>query len=250
MTALTDEATSTAMIARPRRFEPVSPFVAWSADERAPLPDLVDIEAPASLVADLLRDPDAVVERLLDPQRIQSLVLGTLLVIGITTGFFGATAASGRFGGDVLRAGTLVPLNALMALAAALGPIYATGLLVAARLPLAKLVATLLSSAATGALILGALAPIPYALWEIDPVWAGPLSLVGAFALSAVVAGARMHGLLRMLAEAIAKGTEEGDKSGELSDGDRFRVGIIARMSLLFLAFTSALSMWAFDAFL
>ena len=84
----------------------------------------------------------------------------------------------------------------LLALAASLGPIYAASILLAARVPLARLVAALLASAATGSLVLAGLAPPLYLMWRLDSEWAGPLTLCAAFLLSGLSAGARIHRLL------------------------------------------------------
>ncbi len=229
------------------RGEPVTPFVPWSADDRAQLSDELDGAMP--LPIELLCDPPKIVRRLLDPDQVTSTVLGALAVIASASAFFGAVMAVVR-GGDMMavaQSAGLLAVSGVLALAAALGPIYAAGVLVAARLPMARLVATLVASAAAGAMILAALVPIPYGLFRVDPEWAGPLSVMGVFGLAALASGRRLYVLLFGLAETVVTHVRGDDAM--LSDGERFRVGIVARMAMTFLAFTSALGMWAFDVF-
>lgn len=225
--------------------EPITPFVAWASADRAPVRDALG--GPTPLAIELLCDPPTIVQRLLDPSRVAGTVLGALVVMAAATAFFGATIAVVRDSPatEVATSAGLLAFNALLALAAALGPIYATGVLVAARLPLSRLVAALVAAAASGAMILAALAPVPYGLFQVDPEWAGPLSVVGAFAIAAIASGRRLHQLLTLIAAAVVSQVRGPDT--ELSDGERFRVGIVARMGMTFLAFTSALAMWAFD---
>jgi hypothetical protein len=134
-----------------------------------------------------------------------------------------------------------------MALAASLGPIYATSILLAARVPLARLVAALLASAATGSLLLAALASPLYLLTRLNAEWAGPLMLTSAFLLAGSAAGARVHRLLGLMAEQVTRNAL-GDSAAKLSGEDAFRVGILARISCMVLAFTLALGFWAFNA--
>ena len=230
--------------------EPLSPFVPWSSEDRAPLHE-AEASTPAAdrqpLLVDLLRDPAAITERLLD-----------------------AVAAPGpgaRLGGhhrrvhELLRRGgqrrpgkeawwgsaALTSLNVLMSLAASLGPIYATSILLAARVPLARLVAALLAAAATGSLLLAGLASPLYLLTRLNPEWAGPLMLTSSFLLAGAAAGARIHRLLSHMAETVT-GKALGDAAVKLGQEDAFRVGILARISWMMLAFTLALGFWAFNA--
>ncbi|MFP2934215.1 hypothetical protein ACLESO_55665, partial [Pyxidicoccus sp. 3LG] len=54
--------------------EPLTPFVPWSAEERVPLPEVEPFHGgERHLAADLLREPSAIVARLLDPARLQGL---------------------------------------------------------------------------------------------------------------------------------------------------------------------------------
>lgn len=229
--------------------EPLTPFMPWSVEERAPLPEsTVPGEPERQLLVELLREPSAIVERLLEPARLQGLVVGSVGVITVCTSLFAATSSAAREGSENgALAAILTSVNVLMALAASLGPIYAASILVAARVPLARLVAALLASAATGSLLLAGLAPPLYLLWRLDSEWAGPLLLMAAFLLSGAAAGARIHRLLSLLAESVTRAAL-GNPAATLSEKDAFRVGILARVSWMMVAFTSALGFWAFDA--
>jgi hypothetical protein len=231
------------------RPEPVSPFVLWSAEDLLPVEDIALAEEDRGLFVDLLQDPDALVKRMLDPTRIQSTLLGSLLVMVSSMSVFALAAGSG-IGLDapgLFRATTLLPLNTLLAVAAALGPAYATSILVAARMPMARLVTAMTSALAAGSVILAALSPLPYVLLELDPVWAGPLSLVGSFAAAAMLSGIRVRRTLMAMAVAVRRASLD-DPAVELPDEVAHRVGILARMTMVVLAFTVSLSFWAFDA--
>jgi hypothetical protein len=228
--------------------EQLSPFVPWSSEDRTPL---AEASPPSSgsqpLLVDLLRDPAAVTERLLDPQRLQSLVLGSVGIIAGCTSFFAAAATVARGKEAWWGSAVLTSLNVLMSLAASLGPIYATGILLAARVPLARLVAALLAAAATGSLLLAALASPLYMLTRLNAEWAGPLMLTSAFLLAGAAAGARIHRLLSLMAEKVTRNAL-GASAMSLTEEDAFRVGILARISWMMLAFTLALGFWAFNA--
>jgi len=229
--------------------EPLSPFVPWSPEERT----LEWHEKRAeprerNLLGELLRGPGDLVERLMEASKLQGLVLASLGVITVCTSAFAGTLGAARVGGGAWGvSAVLASCNVLLALAAALGPVYAASVLLAARVPLARLVATLLASAATGSLLLVGLAPPLYLLWGLDSEWAGPLMLFSAFVLSGFAAGARTYRLLMALAEAVTRASC-GEPERKLSAEDAFRVGILARVSLMMVAFTSALGFWAFQA--
>jgi hypothetical protein len=229
--------------------EPLTPFMPWSVEERAPLPEPGAVGEPEKqLLVELLREPSSIVERLLDPSRLQGLVLGSVGVITVGTSVFAATASAARGGGEAWALpAALASMNVLLGLAASLGPIYAASILVAARVPLARLVAALLASAATGSLLLAGLAPPLYLLWKLDAEWAGPLLLTAAFLLSGAAAGARIHGLLSIMAESVTRAAL-GNPTARLSAEDDYRVGILARVSWMMVAFTSGLGFWAFNA--
>ena len=222
------------------RFEPRSPFVGAEPEPGPSLDELVEAQALVRpLALELVSDPAAVVERILDPRRLEGLVVGALAVLVGSTALFAAGLMGAAGWPAVLRASALSALSVLLGLAAALGPIYATSLVVAARLPLAHLVGVLLAAVASGALLLPALAPAAHAALRFDPVWAGPLAAVASFGLFGLVTGARLWRLLFGLAEA----------AGPLDVGTRFRLRILARMALVFTGLTVSLAFWAFDAF-
>ena len=230
--------------------EPLSPFVPWSSEDRTPLHEAVASTHSLGgqpLVVDLLRDPSAVTERLLDPTRLQGVVLGSAGLIAGCTSFFAAAATIARGRGEWWGSAVLTSLNLMMSLAASLGPIYATSILLAARVPLARLVAALLAATATGSLLLAGLASPLYLLSRLDPEWGGPLMLTASFLLAGAAAGARIHRLLRLMAETVTC-KALGDSAAKLSEEDAFRVGILARISWMVLAFTLALGFWAFNA--
>lgn len=225
---------------RPQRHEPLSPFVTFDDVTLESLDDAHDQARAPSLWVDLLRDPEAAVARMLDPSALQSAIVGSLLTVAICTGAFAFIV---RFDEGALKAasGALwLAGSTLLAVAAALGPIHATSLLVAARVPMARLVAVLLGAVAAGAVVLAPLAPIVRLLHQRDEIWLGPISLVSAFAVSGLVAGTAVNALLHALA--VASGPSA------LSDSDEFRVGILARMAMVFLGFTVALA-WGMGAF-
>jgi hypothetical protein len=227
--------------------EPLSPFMPWSQEEREPLPQGDDPTVGGrSLLADLLREPAAIVDRVLEPARVQGVVLGSVLMIVLGTSFFAAAASVARGKEAWWSAAALTSVNVLMALAASLGPIYATGILVAARVPLARLVASLLSAAAAGSLLLAGMAPPLYLVWRLDPEWSGPLMMVSSFLLAGAAAGTRIHRLLTVMAETVTRAAL--GEAAKLSEEDAFRVGILARVSWMMLAFTLALGFWAFNA--
>lgn len=230
---------------RARAPEPASPFVVWSDDDRQPL-EPVD-ESESSLVLELLSAPDRVADRLLEPAELQRAVLGSLATLIAATSFFSAVMMSIHGPLTMLRAAAASSFDVLLALAAAFGPIWATSVLLAARLPLPRLIGVLVTSAATGALLLAASAPIPYFLWKLDNEWAGPLSVLGAFAISGIITGARVHHGMFALAERIHAARDPAGTGG-LSADEHFRIGILARMSLVLVAFTVGLAFWALDA--
>jgi hypothetical protein len=230
--------------------EPLSPFVPWSSEDRTPLNEALAATPTGDgqpFLVDLLRDPAAVTERLLDPARLQGLVLGSVGIIAGCMSFFAAAASVARGKEAWWISAALTSLNVLMALAASLGPIYATSILLAARVPLARLVAALLAAAATGSLLLAGLASPLYLLSRLDAEWAGSLMLTASFLLAGGVAGARIHRLLRLMAETVTC-KALGDSEAKLSQEDAFRVGILARISWMVLAFALALGFWAFNA--
>ncbi len=222
--------------------ERLSPFLAWSDADRKPIAEeLPEPGEDGAFVIELLQDPVAIAERLTDPVRRQKAVLGAVSVVLCATPAFALVVGNAL---AVQRLPVLLAVatgNALLALAAALGPTWGASVLFAARLPLSRLVPILLCSAATAALVLGGLAPVVHSAWRLDPVWSGPASLFAAMLFAACVAGSRVYRLMLLSAELA---------SGSLSRDDRRRVVRVAEWALLMLAFTSSLSLWAFDVFL
>lgn len=230
----------------PRLIEPLTPFVPWSPEERAPLPgvDAADAEE-RSLLVELLREPLSIVERLLDPSRLQGVVLGSLgiIVASASAMTLVTTRAMVWRGTWWWLPSVAASLGVLGSLAASIGPIYATSMLVSARVPLARLMGALLAATATGSVLLAALAPPVYVLWALDREWAGPLMFCFAFGLAGIVSGARIHGLLKLMAQAVTRAAL-GDPTAVLSTEDAFRVGIVARVACMLLAFTLACCFW------
>jgi len=230
-----------------RAVESLTPFVGWRPEERSSLPtELFEGPREPSLLVDLLREPSSVVERLLDPARASPLVLGSLTAIAVGTAAFAAVIAKAFGGSELAKAACLAGLTVLGATAAALGPVWVAGVLVAARVPLSRLVPAILGAAATGALLLGALAPATYFLWRLDSEWAGPLSAVAAFVVAGTSAGARLRRTLILVAERVTCDAL-GDPDARLSAADAFRVGIVARVALMMLGFTYGLALWVFE---
>lgn len=230
------------------RSEPLSPFVAWSAEDRARIPpELLEVIQQRSLLSELLRDAPALVQRLLDPPRLRPTTYACLATIFASEAAFAAAARAHLGWGAAMHSAILTPLGTILAIAAVIGPIYATSLLTAARLPQARLVPILLAAVATGALVLLPIAPITHVAMGFDREWAGPLSVCGAFALCAIAAGARIRALLLELATEVAR-RSTGQRSTTLSPDDAYRVGILARMAMILLGFSCTLALWAFDA--
>jgi hypothetical protein len=232
---------------RPRS-ELVSPFVAYGPEDRGEIPErMIEAAEDRSLVGDLLRDPGAVVERILDPARAERTILGSLAAIAGSAALYALVVKGGAGLPEAARAAGLVPASMLLALAAVLGPVWATGLMIAARLPLARLVGTLTAAVATGALLLVPLAPLTRVALELNPAWAGPLSICASFGTVAAAAGGRVRGLLLRLALQVARDASPA-VTIELTPHDAFRVGILARMAMVLIAFTQALAFWSFDS--
>ena len=230
------------------RPEPVSPFMVWSAEDLRPVEDPSVHGDDPGLLVDLLRDPERMAERILEPQRLQPALLGALSVIVGSMMLFATVVgpAAGLELQELLRAAALLPLNMLLATIAAFGPAYAASILVAARMPLARLVAGICCSLAVGAVILAALSPLPHVLMKLDPLWAGPLSLVACFAVSALLTGIRVRRILTSMATLVHRASLDCS-AAELPEEVAHRVGIFARVAMVFLAFTVSLSFWAFD---
>lgn len=229
------------IVVRPHPRETLSPFLVWTEADRRPIAEELDAREGA-FVVDLLQDSERIAERLADPVRRQGAIVGAAGVIACAMPAFALVVGNALTVQNLPALAAVATANTLLALAAALGPTWGASVLFAARLPLARLVAILLCSAATGALVLGGLAPVVHVAWRLDPMWYGPGALFAAMLLAACVAGSRVYRLM-LASAALASG-------GELEPGDRARVVRVAEWALLMIAFTSSLSLWAFDVFL
>lgn len=214
-----------------RPAESLSPFIDWKGED-AGLEPLLAQQAP-SLLRELLTAPEAINARLLGGEATL-LVQSSLLLLVAASGLSGALVAI-PLESSIVRTALLVPLSLLVAMVAALGPIAAVSIVVGVRVPWARLSATLVSAMAAGALATCAVTPFSVVLHRLDAEWAGPLSVLAAFVLAAVVAGRRTRQLLLLLA-----GVGEGPQ--------RERVALLARVATLLVGFTTVLAAWSFGA--
>lgn len=221
-------------------FEPTSPFVVKPVEDREIISANEHDPQRRPLFLELLGDPRSLIDRIVDKEAVERLILSSLASLIASSWVFSLIVSSTWGAEAMLRAACLTSLSGLLALCAAFGPIYAASLLLAARIPLARLVAIIVSSAATGSLILAALAPIPLILLRVDPRTGGPLSMIAAFLIGGLISGARLYRSMFLLAETMFE-----DKN--LTPDARYRVGILARVSWMIVAFTLALGLWGFD---
>lgn len=239
--------TATATGARSAGREPLSPFVAWSAEAQVPLP-LEELDAqrdgPGVLV-EIITAPERFAARVVEGRGMEATIAGLLGVAVLGSAAFALVVRLDLGPLVAVGAGLRLALSVVLAVAAAIGPIHAAGVLVAARVPLPRLVAVMLASTAVGAAVLAPLGPVVRFLHGYDAEWWGPLSLVGAFVMAAAVASVTLRRLLLALAEEASSASGRG----VLSEGDLFRVGIVARMALVFLGYTSMLALWGVGAF-
>jgi hypothetical protein len=227
-------------------YEPFSPFVLKPAEDQQPLVT-IDPDSRRPVLLELLGSPEPLIDRLLAPGELDRVILASIGTIVASTSFFTMIALSSSGWLKAPLSAALASLTTLLALAAAFGPIYAAGLLLAARIPLARLVALLVSSAATGTLMLAACAPIPFFLLRIDRMWAGPIALMLAFLVTGAVSGARIYRMMFLFAEKMLDLSE--GSGAQLNPDQRHRVGVLARVSMLITTFTLAFALWGFDAF-
>ena len=219
----------------------LSPFLAWNEEDRAPLPEALLAAPDDSLVVDLLNDPAAVVARLDAPLPLQRTVLASVTMVAAATAVLGLVVARATGPGATFATASLCVVDAFVAMAAALGPIHATSILLAARIPLARLAAIQLAGAAAGSVAAAALAPVVHVLWALDRLWLGPLALFGTFLVGATVGGVRVWRLMHLHADRVSGGT--------LGVDDAFRVGVVARVAMMMTALTSSLAFWTFETF-
>lgn len=222
--------------------EAISPFLGWR-DEDAQLP-AVQAEPDRALLVQLLQHPDVVVERILDPARAQATTLGSLAVIAVCGGLAAAVMLAGwHHGAALLLDALMVVLGLLGALVAALVPIYGAAILHTVRLPLGRLVALLCAAVATASIVLLAASVGPMVLWSLDPEWAGPLSIVGAFLLASAAGALRLRSLVGWLVW-HSRGAEASARTpGPHLEDPRLRAFV--RVAMLVLGFTNAVAGWA-----
>jgi hypothetical protein len=222
-------------------------------------------EAPLELVAPVVPPPPSPSEALspfigfdqgahalpeaLIVDEVARTVIGAALLIPLCGAFFTIVAMSPwASAADIALGALLAPTNLLLAIATALGPAWGVSVIMAVRVPVARLVACMLASVAAASLLMLALSPLPYALWKMDDHWAGPLALFGVFCLAGVIAGRRLKALLLSCADEVVR-RAAGDDEARMSEGDAFRVGVLARMAMVSLAFAGCLAVWAFNPF-
>lgn len=217
--------------------ECVSPFVD-SRDDGPALADLLQRQPP-SLLKELLTNPGAIAERMLDPAEAPKSMAQTLALLVATASLTGGFLAS-LSGGTVLRAAALLPVAIVLAVGAAMGPVAATALIAGARLPWQLLAAALTAAVTAGVLTMVALVPVAVVLMRFDAEWAGPLAIVGAFVVAGIVSGLRIHAVLRALARVVC------ERTGEPLAGERVgRINLVGRVAFVQLAFTMSLAVWS-----
>ncbi len=227
--------------ARAHRAEELTPFVAWSSEARSARPPELTGAREASLFDGFLNAPEAIVDRLLSPERVPALVVAAAAVTASCAAAYEAALVWG-FHLPSARPIAMAPLMILLAEAAAVGPIFAASVLAAARIPLARLGAALLAASATGALLMAALAPAIVVVIGFDREWLGPLSMVAAFLLAASVSGLRLYRLLMGMAERLYQ--REAGPTARLSPADAERAALVARLACMSVGFTLGLACW------
>lgn len=218
--------------------ELASPFIA--SEETGPeLKALVERQPP-SLLQQLLTDPKAIAERMLDPTLAPKTMAHTVSLLLLSTTLTGAFLASlSRV--EIWRAAGLLPVALVLAVAAAMGPVAATAVMAGARLPWQLLAAALTTAVTAGALTLAALAPIAVVAMSLNREWLGPLAVVGSFAIAGIVSGRRIHTVLVALAQTV--NTRAGGV--KLDEEALERVRLVGRVAFVQLAFTTSLAIWS-----
>ncbi len=225
----------TSSLAPRRLVEPTSPFLG-AVEPAAPLKPR---RRTPPLLLTILRDPRAVLARMSTTADVQRVVVASLSALAACAIVLAFVVVRGE-ALVVARSAGLLVANLLLALAASIGPIYATAIVVAARVPIARLVVVLLCSTAAGAMVLVAASFAPWFLLSVDREWLGPVSLVGVFVLAGLAAGFRLHSTLVLFAI---------DAKGAALDEDELaRVGALARVASVIIASNVALALWGFDA--
>lgn len=220
--------------------EELSPFVEWP-DGPASIDDtLVKDDREDSVLVALLRSPGVIVAKLRAPRELIPLTTTATLALMAGAALFAIVASRNQDALGVCRGAFAAAVAFVTATGAALTPIYGVSLLMGARMPIAKLSACLAAAGATGALVLAAQAPLVLTLLRLDHVWSGPLSVVFAYGLAGLIGGARLYRLLVELATSTVG-------RSELTASELFRVGVLARVSMMTLGFTLSLALWSFN---
>lgn len=234
---LLDRPVTRVVVAEPATIEFGSPF-APALDEGVPLDDLLETQ-PRSLLRELLSDPRALAERLLDGRAAATMVDTSLTLIGASV--LAGAALGVATNGSAARSLVLLPVALVLAVVAALGPVAASALMVGARLPWRLLAGALTMATARGAMVLCASAPLSVLGMRADSEWLGPLMIVFSFGLAGLSSGR----LLRRLMEQAALVAWE--RSGAALGPERMeRVAIVGRVGLVQLAFTLTIAVWSF----
>lgn len=232
-----DKPVSRVVVAGPATIEFGSPF-APSLDEGVRLDDLLETQ-PRSLIRELLSDPRALAERLLDGRAATTMV-DTALTLIVSSSLAGA-ALGAASNGSSMRSMAFLPLALVLAVIAALGPVAASAVMVGARLPWRLLAGALTMATARGAMVLCASAPLSVLGMRADAEWLGPLMIVFSFGLAGLSSGR----LLRKLMEQAALVAWE--RSGAALGPERMeRVALVGRVGLVQLAFTLSIAVWSF----
>lgn len=221
----------------------LSPFLRWSEEDRRPLPAL---SAPASKpgwLARLLCDPSGTVADLAGSSGLQRTILRAVAVLATSTAVFALLTGQVLGSHRPLVNAAFYALWELAALAAAAGPVYGTGLVLGARVPLSRLVALLLASAATGVTLLASLSPLVLVIVRAELFQIGAVTFFALVFLGGAVAAARFRNLLHLFARGLSPGHEA------LSREDAERVATLARVAAVVTAFTSTMAFWLVSGF-
>lgn len=220
-----------------RSLEWGTPFVA-SLDDGVALDDLL-VAQPTSLLREMLNDPRALAERLLDG-RAGKTMTDTALTLVVTSGLAGAALGTAT-GGSALRSMALLPVALVLAVIAALGPVAASAVMVGARVPWSLLAGALTMATTRGAMVLCASAPLAVLAMRVDSEWAGPLVILTSFAVSGLLSGRLIRSMLEQAALVVWQ------RAGSSLGGERLeRVALVGRVGLVQLAFTLSIAVWSF----
>lgn len=220
-----------------------SPAVEWgtpfepSHDDGLTLDDLL-VAQPTSLLREMLNDPRALSERLLDGRAAKTMT-DTALTLLVSSALAGAALGTST-GGSALRSMALLPVALVLAVVAALGPVAASAVMVGARVPWALLAGALTMATTRGAMVLCAAAPLSVLAMRVDDEWAGPLVILTSFAVSGLLAGRLIRTMLEQSALVL------WERAGSSLGGERLeRVALVGRVGLVQLAFTLSIAVWS-----